>query len=161
MGSHVSAIPHHIKAFWQHFLASQPDPLAARERFYEAFQIGTGPEDADEGVRLIRCGQKTATSSLLWDYEARGKSLPQLGSLSVLEDGRKQAVCVVETSWLEVLAFDRVDAEFARDYGEADGTLEGWRSLCWPYYAAACVSLGRTMSRSTPLVCERFRVVFD
>ena len=156
----MSAIPHHIEAFWQRFLASHPDPLAAQERFYEAFQIGTGEEDADEGVRLIRCGQKTATSSLLWDYEAEGKPLPQLGSLSVLEDGRNQAACVVETIWLEVLAFDRVDAEFARDYGEADGTLEGWRRLCWPYYVDACVPLGRAMSRSAPLVCERFRVVF-
>jgi uncharacterized protein YhfF len=156
----VSAIPHHVEEFWRQFLASQPDPLATQGRFYECFQIGSGPDDADEGVRLIRCGQKTATSSLLWDYEAKGRSLPQLGSLSVLEDGQNEAACVVETNWLEVLAFDRVDAEFARDYGEADGTLEGWRCLCWPYYVDACVAVGRTMSRSAPLVCERFRVVF-
>jgi uncharacterized protein YhfF len=154
-------MPDHIEAFWQRFLESQRDPVEAHGRFYESFRIGSEPEDADEGARLIRRGQKTATSSLLWEYEAQGKALPRVGSLSVIEDGRDVAICVVETTWLQVLPFDQVDAEFASDYGEADGTLDGWRRLCWDYYVDACALLGRTMSHDAPLVCERFRVVFS
>ena len=156
----MAVIPLHVEAFWQRFLESQSDPAAARSRFYESFRIGSGPEDADEGVRLIRSGQKTATSSLLWEYQVKAKPLPRVGSLSLVEDGRGEANCVVETSWLEVLPFDQVEADFASDYGETDGTLEGWRRLCWEYYAVSCAELGRTMSLDAPLVCERFRVVF-
>ena len=153
-------IPQHVEAFWKSFLESPSCPMDATERFYESFRVGTDDKDADEGVRLILSGEKTATSSLLWEYEDRGKPTPKVGALSVVEDGRQRPICIVQTTWVDVVPFGEVDANFARAYGESDGTLQGWYQVFWEYYAKACETMGRNLSEEAPLLCERFRVIF-
>ena len=156
----MTDIPRHIEAFWIAFLESPSAPNDANERFYESFRIGLADEDAETGAELILSKQKTTTSSLLWEYESSGKALPPLGNLSVVENGRRAPVCIVQTTWIEAIRFDDVDAQFAFEYGEGDRTLEGWRKMFWSYYSNACKALGREMSPDTPLVCERFLVIF-
>jgi uncharacterized protein YhfF len=53
-----------------------------------------------------------------------------------------------------------VDAGFACAGGEGDRALEIWRRTCWRYILAECARLEREPSPMTPLVCERFRVVY-
>lgn len=146
--------------FWADFLKQHSKPAAARARFYESFRIGESVAAADEGARLILTGAKTASSSLLWEYQATGRPPAKKGSLSILLDGRDAPLAVVETTWLKLQPFEQVEAPFARDYGEWDGTLATWREKCWAFYAPQCAALGRAPSPSMPLVCERFRVVF-
>jgi RimJ/RimL family protein N-acetyltransferase/uncharacterized protein YhfF len=153
-------IPERIQEFWQQFLDTRADPVDANGRFYESFRIGLDDEDVAEGANLILSGKKTATSSPLWEYEDSGKTLPYPGALSVLEDGTWNPVGVVETTWTGIVPFGEVDQAFAFEYGEADGTLAGWRTMIRDYYADICVDMGREMSSDTPLVCERFRLVF-
>ena len=139
---------------------SEISPKNANDLFLESFQIGSNRNTADEGARLILSGEKTATSSLLWEHESNGEPLPSVGSLSVVEDGERRPVCVVRTTWVEVIPFGEVDASFARDYSETDGTLENWYEVFGDYYANMCESMGRNLSEDTPLVCERFQVIF-
>ena len=160
MASNNVAIPPHIQAFWDAYLRSGLAPLDASERFLESFSIGANSDDAAAGAKEIVTGRKTATSSLLWEIEAEDLPMPYVGALSVLEDGASNPVCVVESTWVEVLSYGDVDADFARDYGETDGTLDDWRRVFSPYYQYACSQLGRTFSDQTPLVCERFAVRF-
>ena len=103
------------EAFWQAYLTSLPQAQDAISRFYEVFQIGNSPEAADEGAALITQGVKTATSSLLWEYQATHKPLPAVGSLSIVTDGRGAPVCVVATLTVEMKSFADVDAAFAYD----------------------------------------------
>ena len=91
----------------------------------EVFQIGDSEQSADEGAALIKQGRKTTTSSLLWEYEVADEPLPQVGSLSIVEDGRGKPVCIVETTWVAIKKFAEVDAQFASDYGEWDQYLRG------------------------------------
>ncbi|WP_180966122.1 ASCH domain-containing protein [Fischerella thermalis] len=148
------------QAFWQEYLCSLPIPNDASERFYETFHIGDSEASADHGAELIKQGIKIATSSLLWEYQAANKPLPKVGSLSILENGRGEPVCVVETTWLEIKNFNEIDVQFAYDYGEWDRTLKTWHQECWEYYSEQCYSLGREPTKEMPLVCERFRVVY-
>ena len=148
------------EAFWQAYLSSVPHAEEAIRRFYEVFQIGNSPEAADEGATLIKQGVKTATSSLLWTYQATNKPLPAVGSLSIVIDGRGHPVCVVETMAVEMKGFADVDAAFAYDYGEWDRTLETWRAYCWAFNAPRCHALGKAPTPEMPLVCERFQVVY-
>lgn len=148
------------EAFWQAYLASLPEAKDAVRKFYEVFQIGSTPEGADGGAALIKQGVKITTSSLLWTYEADNKPLPQVGSLSILTDGRGDPVCVVETIAVDIKGFAEVDTAFAYDYGEWDRTLETWRARCWEYYAPCCLALGKVPTTEMPLVCERFTVVY-
>jgi uncharacterized protein YhfF len=146
--------------FWQEYVRSLPDAEEALRRFAEVSRIGDSKQSADEGADLIKQGKKTTTSSLLWEYEAANKPLPQVGSLSIVEDGRGTPVCIVETTWVAIKKFADVDAQFASDYGEWDRTLGGWRAHCWEYYEEQCRSLGKPATPEMPLVCERFRVVY-
>ena len=149
-----------VKRLWAAFLSRPGVPVDAETRFYDIFQVGDEKADADEGADLILTGVKTATSSLQWEYDATGKPPPRVGAFSIVANGSAEPVCVVETTWLEVLPFSQIDADFARDYGEWDGTLATWRKECWAYYSAQCKALNRIPSRDMPLLCERFRVVF-
>lgn len=147
-------------AFWSAYLESPEAPEDAPGRLYGTCRIGDSRESADAGARLVLAGRKTATSSLLWEYDAGGGAPPEVGALTILEDGARRPVCVFETYEVEVRPFAAVDAAFAADYGEWDGSLATWRLRCWDHYAAVCAGLGRVPAQDMPLVCERFRVVY-
>jgi uncharacterized protein YhfF len=148
------------EAFWRSYLSSLPQAEDAICRFYEVFQIGNSPAAADQGAALIKQGVKTATSSLLWVYQATNKPLPAVGALSIITDGCGDPVCVVETLAVEIKAFADVDAAFAYAYGEWDRTLETWRAHCWAFNAPRCHAIGQVPTPEMPLVCERFAVVY-
>ena len=109
------------ESFWRQYLDAAPDASSARRWFYEAFRIGTTADSADVGALLITRGIKTATSSLLWEYEALHKPLPQVGSLSILENGRDEPVCVVETTELLTRPFREIDELFAAKPNRCNG----------------------------------------
>lgn len=145
---------------WSRYLATIADRDTASARFYEAFRIGDSDASAARGAELIVSGTKTATSALLWEYEAGGRPPPAVGALSILEAGEGRPVAVIETTEVRTIAFDAVDAAFAADYGEFGGTLADWRRECWDYYSGLARRLGRESSPGMLLVCERFRVVY-
>lgn len=153
-------IPQHVQDFWNRFLASTACPPDANNLFLESFQIGSTPSEADYGLREILSGIKTATSSPLWQYENSGEPIPRRGSLSVVEDGNKQPRCVIRTNWVEIKHISDIDASFARDYGETDGTVQGWHTAFDEYYAGVCAQMDRAFNDQFPLVCERFEVLF-
>ena len=87
-----------VALFWAAFLDRIEDAEDARARWYDVFSIGDDAAAADAGARLILTGAKTATSSLLWEYEASGARPPFEGALSILLDGKAVPICVVETT---------------------------------------------------------------
>ena len=156
----MTALAANIEAFWQTYLGTVADPAAVRDRFYEPFQIGDNATAATAGAALIRQGIKTATSSLQLEYEHSGAPLPYVGALSIVLDGGREPVCLVETIRLEATPFHMVDEAFARAYGEWDRTLARWRAECWAYYAAQARALGIELDEELILLCEWFRVVY-
>ncbi len=148
------------QSFWQAYLSRLADPSEAEARFYETFRIGNSEESANFGAGLILQGIKTATSSLLLEYQSANSPPPQPGSLSIVENGKGQPVCVVETTEIEIKPFSEVDAPFAFDYGEWDRTLETWRNKCWKIYSILCSQLDQEPTQEMLLVCERFKVIY-
>jgi uncharacterized protein YhfF len=71
----------------------------------------------------------------------------------------EKPVCLIQTTEVRVLPFERIDAQFAYDYGEGERTLEWWKREMWRYYVDECKEIGRVATADMPLVCERFRVV--
>lgn len=148
-----------IQAFWQEFLCAHPG-TGTEERFLEHFSFGTNAASADELARLVVAGTKTATSTALWEYEGTDRRVPRPGDLSIVTDGEARPVCVIETTEITIIPFRDVDADFARDYGEGDGTLAWWKRAMWATYGHILAGLGKQPSAEMPLVCERFRVVY-
>jgi uncharacterized protein YhfF len=157
-----------VEAFWQ--LARFHAKLNAAPSYFgptalevvppPAWAFGATPEQADELLALVLAGTKTATAGALWDYEADGEPLPEVGSLGIIVDGRGHPRALIETTAVEVRAFSEVDAEHAHLEGEGDRTLEHWREVHRRFFAEVA-SHDRPVDDEMPVVLERFRVVYQ
>ncbi len=151
-------IPPQFADFWAQAVAHVPDLRA--EDFHEAFCFGDSDALADELASLVLQGRKTATTSLVWAVEVEARPLPRPGQLSIVKNWAGQPLCLIVTTSLEVLPFDRVDAAFAAEEGEDDGTLATWRRNHDAYFGRECVRIGRVARPDMPAACERYRVVY-
>jgi uncharacterized protein YhfF len=149
-----------ITEYWEHFLNSLPPDSPYRSKTYVAEGWGDSPELADELGKLIVQGSKSATCSALWEWQARGDPLPEAGLITIALDGHSQPLCIVETVEVAVRTYNEVDADFARDEGEGDLSLQYWREAHRNYFSRVLQKIGREFSEEMPLVCERFRVIY-
>ncbi len=124
---------------------------------YDAWAFG---EEADKLAALVKAGIKTATCSAYDLYEAEGEDLPLPGDTSVILDSSDEAVCIVRTTRVYVVPFDRVSAEHAFKEGEGDRSLEYWREVHESFLKEELFTIGRTFDGSTRVVCEEFEVVY-
>jgi uncharacterized protein YhfF len=148
-----------VKAMWQDYLATLP-PGEEPPTIYMTWHFGNACETADALGRLAVAGTKTATSSLLWDYEAEEEELPRPGDVSIVTDWDGAPLCIIETTAVEVKPFNEVGAEHACAEGEGDRSLAYWRQVHWEAFTASCATLGRMPKETMPVVCERFRVIY-
>lgn len=151
-----------IQAFWQSYLATLPEKHPHRSlRAPHAWSFGNSSEMADELGVLVQHGTKTATCSLLWEHETDGLPLPQVGELSIILDGVGLPLCIIATVQVEIKPFGAVDESFAAAEGEGDRSLEYWRAVHRRYFSPYCTAIGRSFDEATPLVCERFKLVYQ
>ena len=153
------AVPDHLRSYWQAFTAATG--LGDESRFYEAFAFGDSAELARELAELVLSGVKRATAGSAWASESEGKPHPKAGDLSIVTTWDGRPLCVIETESIEIVNFDQVTAEFAAAEGEGDGSLSFWRTAHRQYFERECRRIGRTFTEAMPVVCERFKVVFQ
>lgn len=143
-----------LGAFWSTARSCIPD---LPEAMPEAWAFGATPEHADDLLALVLAGTKTGTASALWDIEADDESVPEVGELSIILDGRGRPSALIETTAIDIVPFSGVTAEHAHSEGEGDRTLAAWREIherFWTEYGR------RGFSPQMPVVCERFRPIF-
>jgi uncharacterized protein YhfF len=75
-------------------------------------------------------------------------------------DGRGQPICIIQTTELEVKAFNEVGEEHAYLEGEGDRSLKSWREVHWKFFSEECSNIGRVPDLKMPVFCERFSLVF-
>ena len=148
-----------LDQYWSDFECRWQDHSSTKPHLYEAFHFGNTETSARELAASVVSGLKTATSDLLWTVELNQKPLVQMGDLSIVTDWDEKPVCLIQTTEVRVLPLEKIDAQFAFDYGEGDRTLEWWKREMWRYYVHECERIGRKATRDMPLVCERFHVV--
>lgn len=118
----------------------------------------------DRLVAAILSGEKTATASLVLEYEVAGEQLPQVGDRSALVDSAGRRLAVLETTEVRVLRAGDVDETFARDEGEGFESVADWREAhrrFWEseQYRAAVRRPDLVLTDDEPVVAERFRLV--
>lgn len=111
----------------------------------------------DQLVRLILDGQKTATSSLVSDYEIEGEPLPEPGELELLLDSSDRGVAVLETVAITVVPLGDIPWSHVVAEGEGHTSLADWRRDHEEFWAANS-PIGR-LDDSTPVVMQEFRAV--
>ena len=128
-------------------------------RFFLAMSIGGTQEVADDGAALILQGTKTATSSPFWDYP--DGRIPFVGALSVLLDGRRRPVGIVETVGVETVRFRDITTEMASAYGEGERTLAWWRRVIGGWYRDKAARDGQVFSEDDEVLWEWIALVCD
>lgn len=125
----------------------------------QAWSFGDEPELAEKLLSAVLAGDKTATSSALWDYDDEGAPLPVAGELSILLDGDGHPRALIRTTNVETTTFEDVDEDFADAEGEGDRTLESWREGHEAYFRRN-LGEGREFTQDMPVVCERFELLY-
>ena len=126
-----------------------------------AWAFGDHPQLADELLALVLAGTKTATASLVVEYEDASEQLPRQGDLSILLDGAGDPRALIRTTEVETVPFDQVTAEHAWAEGEDDRTLESWREQHERYWRRTLAGTDHEFDPSVPVVCERFEVLYS
>jgi uncharacterized protein YhfF len=127
------------------------DDIASLERL-ELGHAGTRLRQELVGAVLI--GAKTATASLLSDYEpATAERMPVVGHRYLLVGYHDEPAGVVETTEIRIVAAKDVDLQFARDEGEGFATVADWRAAHERFWST------QVITDDTAIVCERFRLV--
>jgi uncharacterized protein YhfF len=124
----------------------------------QAWAFGDGPELADELLRLVLQGTKTATASLLWEYEDAEEPVPAKGDLSIVLDAEGEPRALIRTTAVDVVPLDQVTEDHAYSEGEGDRTLATWRAEHERFWRRNLPE-DRELTSSTPVVCERFEVL--
>jgi uncharacterized protein YhfF len=149
-----------IETYWQKFLSTLPSDSPYHSKSYIAEGWGDSPEMADELGDLIAQGTKTGTCSALWEWEAEGNPIPDVGLVTIVLDGKGEPLCIVETTEVFIRKYNEVDADFARAEGEGDLSLEYWREAHKNFFSRTLPKIGKEFSEEMPLVCERFRMIY-
>ena len=95
--------------------------------------------EADYLAELVLMGQKTATSSAFDLYAVGNEPLPKENELSVILDSKENAICIIETTKVEVIPFKEVSE---------DRRLTYWRELHETSLANGCMRLDYILVRT-------------
>lgn len=146
-----------IKAFWKEFL--RKNGLDEQTEYIECFHFELTEYWANELLRLVLEGQKRATSSSLWGYENNGEKSPQPGDYSIVTDWEGNPRCVIQTTSVTVLPFNRITYELCKLEGE-DDNLESWQEGHRSFFRREGEERGYSFSEEMPVIFEEFQVVY-
>ncbi|MFJ3490353.1 ASCH domain-containing protein [Leifsonia aquatica] len=120
----------------------------------------------DRLVAAILAGDKTATSSLLIEYERAGEPLPVVGTRQAVPDSAGAVVAEIVVTEVRVVPLAQVDVAHAIAEGEGDRTSAEWRATHEVFWHGEefRASLGDpefTVDDATEVVLERFAVALS
>lgn len=143
---------------WAQFCRTNPQ-IDPREK-YQTWFFGDSPELAAELTALVLAGTKTATASLAAINELNPPDAPILGGYSIITDFDGAPRAVLQTTEIRILPFDAVDADFARDEGEGDLSLDHWRTVHRAYFQREAAALDIRFDEQSLIACERFKLCY-
>ena len=149
-----------VVAFWQRYVGTLPPEHPHRHARPDAFAFGDSPALANELAALVGVGRKTATASLPVEFTSGGLPLPAAGDVSIVTRADGIPVAIIELVEVRYVPFQAVDAAFAADEGEGDGTLAWWQAAHRKYFRRVCARLGANFDETTSVICQRFRLVY-
>jgi len=146
-----------IAAFWAAFCQAR----GITREVPGVTRFGDGRAQQDELCGLVLAGRKRATAGLALWYGYERELAPKPGELSIVVDGGGVPRCVIECVEVFETAFCEVEAAFAAEEGEGDGSLAYWKAEHERFFAAELAREGLAFSESVRLIFEIFRVAWQ
>lgn len=113
----------------------------------------------DELTSLVISGQKTAFFSSYATFTIDQEPLPVSGELYILLDRAENPVCVIELQSVNIIPFNEVTWEMAKQEGE-DQNLSEWKQKHQEYLEDEGAILGFEFTPDIKLVFQTFRVIY-
>jgi uncharacterized protein YhfF len=110
-------------------------------------------------VWAVLAGYKTATSSLLSDWEHENAELPQVGERQMIVDSEARPVSVIEFVRVDVIRLDDVDLPVALAEGEGFRSVREWRDEHERFWSARGTGAAISLDDDARVVVEGFRLV--
>ena len=110
--------------------------------------------------QLVLSGSKRATASLACFYGPGGDPMPMAGELAIVLDGAGDPRGIIEITSVDRIAFNAVDARFAAEEGEGDGSLDYWIDEHTAFFSRQLALQGKRFSATDEIVLERFRLIW-
>lgn len=144
--------------YWSKYLSTLSE-APTNPNVYAA--VAGNLEIADQLLDLFLSGRKTASSTLLKDYETCGDDLPKIGNFWIILDSQKNPRCIVKTVRIENYQFNDVPEEVAIAEGEGDLTLDYWRKVHIKFFSPFLKSWSVANLDHAILVVEFFELVYN
>jgi 5-formyltetrahydrofolate cyclo-ligase len=146
------------KSFWNSYVNTLSTPPV--DPTIEV-NVPGNKEIANELLSLILQGKKTASSSLLKDYEFTGDPLPVVGKYWMVLNKDLEPKCIVQTVKVERIKFKNVTKKIALAEGEGDLSLDYWRKVHIDFFTPFLKDWGVKNIDEEELVVEFFKVVYQ
>jgi uncharacterized protein YhfF len=146
--------------FWERYLGTLPAGHHPRDARPDVFALGGSPSLADELAALVQTGRKRATVSLPVEFTSEGLPLPTPGDVSIVTRADGTPVAIIELTEVRHVPFHGVDAAFAADEGEGDGTLAWWQAAHGRYFGRVSARVGGNFDETALMICQRFRLLW-
>ncbi len=146
-----------LDEYWERFLKEtgrDSDERCAGDLNFEAKGFV-----GDELVSLVVSGKKTAFFSSYATFAIDGEPLPVSGELYIVVDRANNPRCVIELQSVEVIPFNEITWEMAKQEGE-DENMTDWRNKEQEYLEDEGAVLGFSFTPDIKLVFQTFRVVY-
>ena len=147
----------HIDEYWNKFIKEtgrSEDERCAGDLTFEAKGFV-----GDELITLVLSGQKTAFFTSWATYSIDQEPLPVSGELYVVLDRSNTPRCVIETESVNIIPFNEVTWEMAKQEGE-DQNLGEWKEKKQEYLEDEGAILGFEFTPDIKLVFQTFKVVY-
>ncbi|MGW7887722.1 ASCH domain-containing protein [Staphylococcus xylosus] len=143
-----------VEQYWRKFIEAFPEYKGIK---FEAWSFGV---DEDELAKLVKQGDKTATTSGYEAYKVEDEPLPQVGEVSVILNEKGHPQCVIQTTRVYQTPFNEVTEHHAYLEGEGDKSLAYWRKAHIDFFKPYYESLVLTFNESIIVVCEEFKLLY-
>jgi uncharacterized protein YhfF len=115
-------------------------------------------------VAAVVSGRKTATSSLLAEWDAENDALPEVGDRLTVVDSDERPVGEIELTAVEEIRLGDADLELARAEGEGFETVDEWRREHERFWRERVIPrlpapLATPLTDDTRIVVERFKLL--
>ena len=152
--AHINGKTYTPTELWDRFLAG--NNLSGCS--YDSWAFGIEP---DLLAHLVATGQKTATSSALPLYEIAGEPIPEVDDeYSIILDSKGNAVCIIKTTKVEIVPFNKITEMHAQKEGEGDKSLDYWKKVHQDFFTNEMKNAGLEFTPNMKVVFEEFEVVF-
>jgi uncharacterized protein YhfF len=118
----------------------------------------------DRLVAAVLNGEKTATSSLLAEWQVDDEPLPMVGERQTVVDSAGKPVGEIEVLAVDVIQLGDADSGLASEEGEGFASVDDWKSAHERFWTDEVIprlpaDLAGPLTDETEVVVERFRLV--